>query len=79
MPDTRRPWSEDDIAKLKSLAGTLPVIEVAAKLRRSPAAVAAEASKLGLSLRTRLRHFGGVRPERSGSEIGPLGSPSRTR
>lgn len=58
MPDTRRPWSEDDIVKLKSLAGTLPVIEVAAKLRRSPAAVAAETSKLGLSLRTRLRPFG---------------------
>jgi hypothetical protein len=57
MPDTRRPWSEDEIAKLNSLAGTLPVIEVAAKLRRSPAAVAAEASKLGLSLRTRPRHF----------------------
>ena len=51
--DTRRPWSGDDIAKLKSLAGALPIIEIAAKLRRSPAAVTAEASKLKLSLRTR--------------------------
>ena len=51
--DTRRPWSGDDIAKLKSLAGALPIIESAAKLRRSPAAVTTEASKLKLSLRTR--------------------------
>ena len=51
--DTRRPWSGDDIAKLKSLAGALPIIEIAAKLRRSPAAVTTEASKLKLSLRTR--------------------------
>jgi len=55
--DTRRLWSGDDIAKLKSLAGALPIIEIAAKLRRSPAAVTAEASKLGLSLRMRPRHF----------------------
>jgi hypothetical protein len=53
MSDTRRPWSEEDIAKLESMAGAHPVIEIAAKLRRSPAAVAVEASKLGLSLRTR--------------------------
>lgn len=58
MPDTRRPWSEEDVAKLESMAGAHPVIEIAAKLRRSPAAVAVEASKLGLSLRTRPRHFG---------------------
>lgn len=57
MPDVRRPWSEDDIAKLKNLAGTHPVIEIAAKLRRSPAAIATEASKLRVSLRTRPRHF----------------------
>jgi len=35
MPDTRRPWSEEDIAELESMAGALPVIEIAAKLRRS--------------------------------------------
>jgi len=65
--NTRRPWSEDDVAKLKSLAGALPVIEVAAKLHRSPAAVAAEASKLGLSLRTRPRHF--ARSGRNGVNV----------
>jgi hypothetical protein len=32
MPDTRRPWSEEDIAKLESMAGAHPVIEIAAKL-----------------------------------------------
>ena len=35
-------------SKPQKLAGTLSVIEVATKLRRSPAAVAAEASKLRL-------------------------------
>ena len=58
MPETRRLWSEEDIAKLESMAGAHPVIEIAAKLRRSPAAVAVEASKLEVSLRTRPRHFG---------------------
>ena len=53
MPDNRRPWTEEEIAKLKSMAGTLPLIEIAAKLRRSPGATAVEASKLKVSLRTR--------------------------
>ena len=58
MADTRRPWSKEDIAKLESMARVHPVTEIAAKLRRSPAAVSVEASKLGISLRTRPRHFG---------------------
>jgi hypothetical protein len=66
MSETRRRWSEDEIAKLKSLAGTLPVIEIAAKLRRSPGAIMVEASKLGLSLRTRPRHLG--RSGRNGAD-----------
>jgi hypothetical protein len=41
------------------MAGAHSVTEIAAKLRRSPAAVAVEASKLEISLRTRPRHFGG--------------------
>jgi len=36
MPDSRRPWSEDDIAKLKSMAGRFPAREIAAELGRSP-------------------------------------------
>ena len=67
MTHTRRPWSEEDIAELESMAGTHPVIVIAAKLRRSPAAVAVEASKLGLSLRTRPRHFG--RSVQNGVEV----------
>ena len=67
MTHTRRPWSEEDIAELKSMAGTHPVIVIAAQLRRSPAAVAVEASKLGLSLRTRPRHFG--RSVQNGVEV----------
>ena len=56
MPYARRLCSEDDFAKLKGLAGKLPIIEIAAAPK--PGAVAAEASKLRLSLRTRPRHFG---------------------
>ena len=39
MPNFRRPWSEDDIAKLESMAGRFPAREIAAKLGRSPGAV----------------------------------------
>ena len=46
-----RPWTENDIAKLKSLAGKLPVKEIAAELGRSSGAMILEAHKLGLSLR----------------------------
>ena len=42
MPDSRRPWSEDDIAKLKSMAGRFPAREIAAELERSPGAVFVE-------------------------------------
>ena len=51
MPGRR--WSEDDIAKLKSLAGRLPAKEIAAELGRSPQATVLEASKLKISLSTR--------------------------
>jgi hypothetical protein len=50
MPDSRRPWSEDDIAKLKSMAGRFPAREIAAELGRSPGAVWVEASKLKIPL-----------------------------
>ena len=35
MPDNRRPWTEAEIAKLKSMAGKLPTKEIAAELGRS--------------------------------------------
>ena len=57
MPDNRRPWTETDIAKLKSMAGKIPAKDIAAALGRSAAATAVEAS---ISLRTRI-YLGGPR------------------
>ena len=65
MAETRRPWTEEEIVKLKSMAGSLPLMEIAAKLRRSPGATAVAASKLKVSLRTR-SYFGG--PSRADDE-----------
>ena len=53
MSDARRPWSEDDIAELRSMGGKIPAREIAAKLQRSPGAVFVEASKLKIRLKTR--------------------------
>ena len=57
MLKSRRPWSEDDVAKLKSLAGRRPAKEIAAELGRTAGATVVEASKLKISLDTR-RHLG---------------------
>ena len=46
----RRPWTEDDNAKLKSLAGTKPAATVAAELGRTEGSVKVQASKLRLSM-----------------------------
>jgi hypothetical protein len=53
MSNSRRPWSEDEIAKLKSMAGRFPSREIATALGRSPGAIMVEASKLKISLSTR--------------------------
>ena len=50
-----RPWTEDDNAKLRSLAGTKPVEAVAAELGRSPGATTVQASKLRLSMAQKKR------------------------
>ena len=55
MPESRRAWTEDDVARLKAMAGKVPRQEIAAELGRTVGATAVEASKLGLSLRTPLR------------------------
>lgn len=52
-PNQRRPWTEDDIAKLKSMAGKLPAKDIAEKLGRSLEATVTIAAKLSLPLRTR--------------------------
>ena len=49
----RQGWSEDDNAKLKSLAGRIKATEIANQLGRSLGATAVQASKLGISLRYR--------------------------
>jgi hypothetical protein len=43
-----RRWTDNDIAKLKSLAGKLPVKDIAAELGRSFGATTLEAHKLRL-------------------------------
>jgi tRNA A58 N-methylase Trm61 len=55
MPDPRRVWKADEIVKLKAMAGKAPGERIAAELGRTLAAVQTEASKLGLSLRTKRR------------------------
>jgi hypothetical protein len=46
-----RRWTDNDVAKLRGLAGKLPVKDIAAELGRSFGATTLEAHKLGLSLR----------------------------
>jgi hypothetical protein len=64
MP-VRRTWTDNDIAELKSMAGKAPVEEIATELGRTLGATIVEASKLGVSVRTR-PYFG--RPPRVNRE-----------
>ena len=66
-----RPWSEEDIAKLNSMAGRRPAKDIAVALGRSVEATVVAASKLKLSLRTRFgfgRAGSGRVPSRFGRE-----------
>ena len=67
-----RPWTEEDNAKLKSLAGKMPTGRIAAELGRSPGATVVQACKLKVSLRTR-RHT--ERPAPSGIDAAQAGNP----
>ena len=51
MPVSHRRWSEEEISKLKSMAGKMPVGQIAAELGRTEGALFVEASRLKLSLR----------------------------
>ena len=53
MSDSRRLWSEDEIAQLKSMAGRFPAKEIAAELGRSSGAIFVEASRLNIPLTKR--------------------------
>jgi hypothetical protein len=46
-------WSEADVAKLRALAGKVPVRELVRRLERSHGAVTAKAFSLRISLRLR--------------------------
>ena len=48
MPRSRRPWKEDDVAKLRALAGNELGERIAAELDRSLGALAVKACELGL-------------------------------
>jgi hypothetical protein len=65
---SRRPWTEDDNAKLRSLAGTMPVEDVAAELGRTPSAVVVQASKVSVSVAYKRR--------RRASFLDPRSAPS---
>jgi|tagenome__1003787_1003787.scaffolds.fasta_scaffold20041934_1 hypothetical protein len=52
MPKSKRAWKEEDIAKLKAMAGKVPGERIAAELGRTLGALAVKACELGLSLRT---------------------------
>lgn len=49
----RRPWSSEDVAKLKSMAQKYPTAAIAAELGRSAGATIVKAHQLKLSLRLR--------------------------
>ncbi len=46
-----KPWTEDDVRKLRKLAGTMPAAQVGKALKRSLAAVTFKAFTLRISLR----------------------------
>ena len=53
MPKSKRRWNEDDIAKLKAMAGKEPGDRIAAKLGRTLGATAVQASKRELAKNVR--------------------------
>jgi hypothetical protein len=55
MPYAVRRWSNEDIAKLKSMAQKYPAAAIAAQLGRSAAATIVKAHELKLSLRVRAK------------------------
>jgi hypothetical protein len=65
-PKSKQRWNEDDIAKLKAMAGKEPGDRIAAELGRTLGATAVQASKRGLSLRIKYQHRG-TKPDEDGS------------
>jgi hypothetical protein len=71
MPKTNRRWNEDDIAKLKAMAGKEPRERIAGQLGRTMGATAVQASKRGLSLRM-IRASRNAGPDEDGAQAGSV-------
>ena len=56
----RRRWSDDDMAKLQSMAGKYPAKDIAAELGRAGSALKAKAHQLRISLRMKRHREGGT-------------------
>ncbi|BAL07774.1 MULTISPECIES: hypothetical protein [Bradyrhizobium] len=50
MPRWKEAWTEDEVAKLKALAGTMPLTLIAKELDRTAGAVLAKAAEEKLSI-----------------------------
>ena len=50
MARWKQPWSDEDIKKLRALAGTMPVALIARELGRTTGTVLAKAVEQGLSV-----------------------------
>jgi hypothetical protein len=61
-----RPWTIDDIEKLKMLAQRRKAADIAAELGRSRGSTAVKAHQLGISLRVSPK--GAAHPPRAGSQ-----------
>jgi hypothetical protein len=51
MTQTRRPWTDEDVAKLKSMAQKYPSAQIASEIGRPIASVRTKARELAISLR----------------------------
>jgi hypothetical protein len=63
----RRPWSEEDIAKLRSMARRYPTQRIAAELGRGVSATRVKAHHLRLSLNVRSKATKQQRKQQSGT------------
>lgn len=64
---SKRPWTADDIAKLKSMARRFSTGEIARRLDRGVSATVMKAHGLGLSLRLKPKRGSGLPDLREGT------------
>jgi hypothetical protein len=56
---SRRPWTPDDVAKLRAMARRLPTVQIAKELGRGVSATVMKAHVLGISLRLKPKRGSG--------------------